>query len=139
MAGKKTKQTLFGLLVRTRRTELGWTLSKLAKKIQTHKGYISGIEWGKVMPPAAALTVRYAKALGLDPVDLVELGEIEKAPKILQARWFEQASGNMLVARAKSLAPVESMPEATPPVPVRATYQVGSSPPELTGAAVSRG
>jgi transcriptional regulator with XRE-family HTH domain len=76
----------FGQVVRARRRQLGLTLEQLAKKVGTHKGYVSGTENGKVRPPAAKLTLKLAKALDLNALDLVELGWAEKAPALIRDR-----------------------------------------------------
>ena len=70
----------FGTLVHKRRVAKGLTLEALAKKLGTHKGYISGIENGKVNPPTAKLTYKLAKALGLNPETMVVRGVRDKAP-----------------------------------------------------------
>jgi|FLYN01.1.fsa_nt_gi transcriptional regulator with XRE-family HTH domain len=74
----------FGPLVRKLRRERGLSLVALARKIGTGKGYISGIESGSVPPPSAKMTAKMAQALAVDPVRMVLLGWIEKAPKLIQ-------------------------------------------------------
>jgi DNA-binding XRE family transcriptional regulator len=74
----------FGNLVRTLRKERGLTLEALARKIGTHKGYISGIEGGKVSPPSVKMIRKYAKALGQDPKPLVRIAWVDKAPEIIR-------------------------------------------------------
>ena len=80
----------FGVVVKRVRLEKGWTLEQVAKKLGTHKGYVSGIETGKVNPPSAKLVRRYARTLGRDEKDLLRRAHTEKAPKAVR-RDFEMA------------------------------------------------
>ena len=85
----------FGDVVRALRQEKGLTLDVVAKKIGTHKGYISGIERGKVSPPSVKLIRKFAKAFGQDEKQLVRLAWIDKAPALIQSeaeaflKWCE--------------------------------------------------
>jgi len=74
----------FGKLTRTIRLERGLTMEALALKLGTHKGYVSGIESGKVSPPSVKLIRKYAKALGQDVRHLVRLAWVDKAPKLIR-------------------------------------------------------
>jgi transcriptional regulator with XRE-family HTH domain len=74
----------FGDLVRALRKERCWTLEAVARKIGTQKGYISGIETGKVAPPSVKVIKKYAKALGQDPKHLVRIAWVDKAPKLIR-------------------------------------------------------
>lgn len=74
----------FGKLVRTLRKERKLTLEEVARKIGTHKGYISGIENDKVNPPSVKIIKKYAKALGQDPKHLVRLAWVDKAPELIR-------------------------------------------------------
>jgi len=74
----------FGELVRTRRKERGLTMEMLAAKIGSHKGYVSGIESGKVNPPSVKVIKKYAKALGEDVRHLVRLAWVDKAPELIR-------------------------------------------------------
>lgn len=76
----------FGQIITAVRAQKGLTLTQMARRCRTHKGYVSGIENGKVSPPAAGMTRRFAHALKLDPLDLIELGWSEKAPKDIRER-----------------------------------------------------
>jgi transcriptional regulator with XRE-family HTH domain len=111
MAVTKPKPNLFGVLVRKSREREGLTLAQVAGKLNTHKGYISGIEWGKVNPPAAKLAARYARLFGWDPVDLVELSEAVKAPKLLRPRAYSHMLDNKLFALAMSFCSLEELCE----------------------------
>lgn len=71
----------FGEVMKEARKGLGLTLEAVAKSTSTHKGYISGIEHGKVNAPAANLTRRLARKLGLDPEEMVAIGYWEKRPE----------------------------------------------------------
>lgn len=76
----------FGQVVRARRKQLGLQLTEVAKRAGTVKGYLSGVESGKLRPPAPKVTAKLAKVLDLDPLDLVELGWAEKAPALIRDR-----------------------------------------------------
>jgi transcriptional regulator with XRE-family HTH domain len=141
VATHKPKPNLFGVLVRKRREELKMTLSKMAQKTKTHKGYICGIEWGKVNPPAASMTLRYAKALGYDAVDLIELSEAVKAPKQIQARVYGRMRDNPLLQIAighaePEMLPAPFQPQEVPEVKIPLPGGAATTAP-LAGAAVS--
>lgn len=74
----------FGDLVKKLRTERNLTMNALARKLGTHKGYISGIEGSKVNPPSVKVIRKYAKALGQDPKHLVRIAWVDKAPEIIR-------------------------------------------------------
>lgn len=71
----------FGEIVHERRTAKGFTLEGLARKIGSHKGYVSGIENRKVRPPSPKITKLLCKALGLNFTDMVTRSWLEKRPK----------------------------------------------------------
>jgi transcriptional regulator with XRE-family HTH domain len=56
----------------------------LARKIGTHKGYISGIETGKVRPPSVKVIQKYARALDQDAKHLVRIAWVDKAPELIR-------------------------------------------------------
>ncbi|HLY73912.1 MAG TPA: helix-turn-helix transcriptional regulator, partial [Planctomycetota bacterium] len=105
----------FGDLVRKLRYEQGLTLEAVAKKIGSHKGYVSGIEAGKVNPPSVKFITKFARAFGQDARALVRLAWVDKAPAILKQdaedflRWCEARhrpeSGPRSVASEASPAP----------------------------------
>ena len=70
-------------------------MAEMARKIGSGKGYISGIEGGKVPPPSVKVIRKYAKALGQDVRTLVRLAWVDKAPDLLREeaerflRWCE--------------------------------------------------
>jgi transcriptional regulator with XRE-family HTH domain len=55
---------------RKRRKPKGWTQAQLAKKVGVHKITISRLERGD-RQPSMALLQRLARALGVDPKDLL--------------------------------------------------------------------
>jgi len=71
----------FGDLIKAQRIVRGLTLEALAKKTGTHKGYCSGIEHSHVNPPAAGMTMRLCRELGLEVEYMLLLAWAEKAPK----------------------------------------------------------
>jgi transcriptional regulator with XRE-family HTH domain len=74
----------FGSRVKELRKEKGLTLEEVARKIGSHKGYVSGIENAKVAPPSVKIILKYAKLFGQDPKTLVRLAWVDKAPAILR-------------------------------------------------------
>lgn len=74
----------FGVLIKKVRKEKKLTLEKVAVKVGTHKGYISGIENGKVNPPSVKFIRRIAQVLKLDAKDLVRIAYIDKVPAMIK-------------------------------------------------------
>jgi transcriptional regulator with XRE-family HTH domain len=74
----------FGDLVKKLRKEKGLTLEFVAKKIGSHKGYVSGIENDKVNPPSVKIVKKFAKLFGQDTRALARLAWVDKAPAILR-------------------------------------------------------
>lgn len=61
-----------GTVLRSERESSGWTLERLAKKLQVTKGYVSRLEGGKARP-AAKMLERLAKTWQIDPTPLLIL------------------------------------------------------------------
>lgn len=76
--------THFGALVKQLRKKKGLTLQNVASKIGSHKGYVSGIESGKVNPPSVKLIRKFAKLFGQDEQRLVLMAWVDKAPDIIK-------------------------------------------------------
>ncbi len=74
----------FGDLVKWLRKEKGMTLDEVARKIKSHKGYVSGIENGKVNPPSVKIVRRFSKLFGCDERALVRLAWADKAPRLIR-------------------------------------------------------
>lgn len=74
----------FGDLVKRLRKEKGLTLEAVAKKIGSHKGYVSGIENGKVNPPSVKIIRKFAKLFGQDERTLVRMAWVDKAPALIR-------------------------------------------------------
>ena len=77
---KSTGWLPFGVIMMKRRIELGFTLETVAKAAGTHKGYISGIEHGKVNPPSAKSIGILCEVLRLNKKVMTLKGWVEKAP-----------------------------------------------------------
>jgi transcriptional regulator with XRE-family HTH domain len=75
---------MFGKILRKRRLELGLTLEKLAKKLKTYKGYISGVENGAVSPFSMKMIPRTALVLGVDVEACSIMAWADKAPKLVR-------------------------------------------------------
>jgi len=74
----------FGDLVKRLRKEKGMTLEAVAKKIGSHKGYVSGIENGKVNPPSVKIIRKFARLFSQDERTLVRIAWVDKAPAIIR-------------------------------------------------------
>ena len=71
----------FGEFLKMRRQMCELTLEALGQKCGMSKGYLSGIEAGKVNPPSPKVLKRLAEALKTDSTILLLMGYAEKAPK----------------------------------------------------------
>lgn len=74
----------FGDLVKKLRKEKGLTLEAVAKKIGSHKGYVSGIENGKVNPPSVKIIRKFAKLFTQNEKTLVRMAWADKAPALIR-------------------------------------------------------
>jgi transcriptional regulator with XRE-family HTH domain len=74
----------FGTQIRRLRKERGWSLNILAKKLGTQKGYLSGIENGKVNPPSVKLLKRFAKVFEQDEKAMLRMAWADKAPELIR-------------------------------------------------------
>lgn len=80
----------FGMLVKQLRKERGYVLEHVAKKIGSHKGYLSGIENGKVKPPSARFIRKLSKILDYDEREMLKMACLEKVPVLIREE-FEEA------------------------------------------------
>jgi len=94
----------FGNLVRKLRMDKGVTLEYVARRIGSHKGYVSGIENDNVNPPSVKYIKRFAKVFGQDARTLARLAWVDKAPEILR----EDAEGFLAWIEQKGLPPSPS-------------------------------
>lgn len=79
----------FGDLMKGFRASDGLTLDTVARKIGSHKGYVSGIENDKVNPPSVKMIAKFHKVFashGMTLEDLVELAWADKAPGLIHDR-----------------------------------------------------
>jgi len=74
----------FGDLVKRLRKEKGLTLEQVARKIGSHKGYVSGIENDKVNPPSVKIIRKFARLFSQDEKNLVRIAWADKAPAIIR-------------------------------------------------------
>lgn len=74
----------FGDLLKRLRKEQGLTLEAVAKKIGSHKGYVSGIENDKVNPPSVKIIRKIAKLFRQDEKMLVRIAWADKAPALIR-------------------------------------------------------
>lgn len=75
---------LFGKFLKKKRNDLGMTLDQLAKKIGTHKGYVSGVENGAVSPFSMKMVPRTALVIGVNVEALAMMAWADKAPKLVR-------------------------------------------------------
>jgi transcriptional regulator with XRE-family HTH domain len=89
-------------------------LEAVAKKIGSHKGYVSGIENDKVNPPSIKIIKKFAKLFGQDARTLARIAWVDKAPEILR----EDAENFLDWVQRKEAAPQLNTPSPveTPPV-----------------------
>jgi transcriptional regulator with XRE-family HTH domain len=57
------------------------TMEQLAKRLSSHKGYMSGLIRGKVAPPSAKFIRRMAQRLKVQLTPLLLMAWVEKAPE----------------------------------------------------------
>lgn len=75
-----------GAMVRRRREAMGWTLSALAEAAGCTKGYLSGLENGRLAnPPKRALLERLEAALGMDAGVLARRADWQRTPDSVKA------------------------------------------------------
>lgn len=79
------KYERYGLVILRRRQAAKLTLEQVARKIGSHKGYVSGIENDKVRPPSPGITARLCRVLGMDEKTMLMRSWAEKAPASVRA------------------------------------------------------
>lgn len=93
----------FGDLMKRLRKERSLTLEAVAKRIGSHKGYVSGIENDKVNPPSVKIIRKFAKLFNQDERSLVRIAWADKAPAIIR----EDAQRVMALAETEGTSPVD--------------------------------
>lgn len=119
----------FGEVLKQLRHQQGLTLERVAKMIRSHKGYVSGIESGKVNPPSAKIISQFFrifedpfKTLGVGLEDLVELAEVVKSHPLVRARLFRRISDNPILNIRRQSALKAGIPQPpAEPVPAAAS------------------
>lgn len=110
----------FGTLMRRLRRENGWTLEDVARRIGSHKGYVSDIETGKAAPPSVRLIARFARVFGQDVRRLVGLAWVDKAPAMIRDEaglfltWCELENRRSDPKSAPPGAPGQEPPDRPP-------------------------
>lgn len=92
----------------------GLTLQRIAKRIGSHKGYVSGIRSGMVAPPSPKITRRLCKVLGLDVDRMLALAMIEKKPKLLPIRALVNICDEILAMEQKAILDAAEMARKEP-------------------------
>jgi len=83
----------FGDLVRRLRKDRTMTLEQVARKVGSHKGYVSGIENGKVNPPSVKFIRKFAKLFAYDERTMVRMAYLDKAPKLVKDEILQAVGG----------------------------------------------
>jgi transcriptional regulator with XRE-family HTH domain len=105
----------FGDLVKRLRKEKAMTLEQVARKIGSHKGYVSGIENDKVNPPSVKIIRKFARLFSQEEKALVRIAWADKAPAVIREEaqrfmtLFEGDGGSSIeLARIPLLNTVQS-------------------------------
>jgi SOS-response transcriptional repressor LexA len=126
----------FGDLVKKLRKERSMTLEQVARKIQSHKGYVSGIENGKVNPPSVKFIRKFARIFQYDEKQMVRMAYVDKAPKLIKdeakvilenAPGAPASSGIPLLNTVETGYPVELDGSRTPKALVDAVFSLPPS------------
>ena len=108
----------FGDRMKKLRKEKALTLEVVAKRIGSHKGYVSGIENGKVNPPSVKIIKKFAKLFGQNVRMLVRLAWVDKAPEIIREdaeRFLEWCQREERPSGTKASTPAEVPPVSVTP------------------------
>lgn len=102
----------FSYEVREARVKKGLTLEKLARRVGTHKGYLSGIEGNKVNPPSAKVVRKMAHVLDIPEDRLLALGVVAKMPRRLPLTSLSAVVNEILMDQAKADAASKAIEES---------------------------
>lgn len=94
--------SVFGISLRAMRQRRGWTLEQVAKKIGSHKGYVSGIENDKVNPPSAKVVRRLARIFEMPYPTMLAQAELEKVHRDVPLQVLREAIDAELARRANT-------------------------------------
>lgn len=83
----------FGKRVRQLRHERKLTLEDVARPAGIRRGYLCGIENGRVNPPSPRVVRGIAKGLGVEPRELLLLATVQKAPREIKDDLRRAISG----------------------------------------------
>lgn len=95
----------FSDVVRGLRKISGLRLAQVASRVGIQKGYMSGIETGKVNPPTVKVVLRIARVFKgviesakyrVSDQDWVELAWVSKSPKLVRQSMMSRLSHNAL-------------------------------------------
>lgn len=104
--------TRFSFEVRAARVKKGLTLDKLARRVGTHKGYLSGIEGDKVNPPSAKVVRKMAHVLEIPEDRLLALGVVAKMPRRLPLASLSAVVHEILTEQAREDAASQAIADA---------------------------
>lgn len=98
------RQRFGGMMLDARRSR-GLTVDAVAKKVGTHKGYISSVERAKVAPPRPPIVRRWARILGVPVTQALAYRQLSDIPQDLPLSELETVIGSYLGQKAAPLAP----------------------------------
>jgi transcriptional regulator with XRE-family HTH domain len=103
--------------VRKLRKEKGLTQDGVAKKIGSHKGYVSGIENDKVNPPSIKVIKKYARLFGQDARTLPRLAWVDEARQFSGKIRRSFSSGSVLSTSPRIVLTTQAFPPLLPAPP----------------------
>lgn len=120
----------FGLLMRRLRKEQGWSLNTVARKVGTQKGYLSGIENGKVNPPSPKLLRKFARLFEQDESALLRMAWADKAPPMIREETLRMlALADLDESVPSAMTSVRLLNPGGTPYPVELNPEGGLSAP----------
>ena len=110
----------FGKKLKELRKKKRLTLKAVADVIGSSKGYLSGIEHGKVNPPSDRFVRRIARLLSVGETEMLRLAYFDKVPREVKSEFRSFAGGGEagripLVNTRASGYPTELGPDGMPP------------------------
>lgn len=83
----------FGTRVREIRRDRRMTLEEVSRRAKIRRGYLSGIENGRVNPPSPRVVRGLARALQTDTKELLLMATVQKAPREIKDELARAVNG----------------------------------------------
>src|SRR3972149_7365961 len=99
----------FGEYLKELRKSRKMVLEDVARYCKTHKGYISGIENGKLRPPSHKFLSKFAKLFRVSEKELTRLAFVEKVPPIIRKevkQMMEERALSTIPSNVKYYRPI---------------------------------